>query len=932
MIKGKKNYKYIALFILSIVCLPNTVFAENAVAWVNNNGTRDENIIYSNGHNYQDFQIKVNFEGQNHDAYCADFGLRMGGGNNAAAMTCQEITAPSMAYVLNDPSASHEVKQIASRIIAQGLGYAQSEHVVTSTNETMDTVNQLVANANNYAAGAGGSLLFVRTSSHENVVSYRVSSPIYMNDIQFTCGSGCMVTEQNWNGTTGTVTINAINGACEYTINASYPYSGNITTNTNNTRVIYCTGGEDIQGVTFTINGNGSSSSSSSQTSGTNGRMTQSFRDSIDPTTGGNYYRTYCDDEPDEDLCPCEQQTTINKPNYCDSPDSQFMSITAPTDVKCCILNREDEAGNTYQMLDGQVSSENPYCTVYCKEDYEMSMPGAKYTESGRYFELENTVVNAKRTCYATNPKRNSEETNIDIELFVEDVKKYQQELVDAYNAYKKALREQELAAIANAGNGTPSSGCENPGETTNTGTWYEIESDKYSGYQVTCKTDGTGLCEVTTTEGDTTATGWGTKITTRTEWDEGAQQYNCSESSTTVTEPNWAGEVEAAKIRMTMALNNLKEKITFMKECYSWVNELCLEPDVLFDYNEQYSSSINYELVSGGGTFTGENATYNNNLTIDNEYTTNSAGALENINYLYCDENGCNNINEATLAEQISTLRNHLYYRKIEVNGTAEFANTQEFQTNYPHGTIDTVSNPENIRENYSYLGAKFPVALNTPTGVYQWKLNFTNLGQYNDYVGCRNGRLDTVVNAIGATTGVDTEYVCVYVVDCDDCDYECVGEYCDYEPDEPVCPECDVYCINCIFDGDEDTYFYRRIGNEFNPNDRELGANWTNEKGEATRNEIESTGENVYIEAEYTYVLDANNMKRLRDYNKETGTYVREDLDYHTLNDVRNAYGTSKFLDEGQARGFFTEVKRNTNWTLWTGAMGTAIGPSWK
>ena len=927
-----KNIKYLFIICLTIINLSTEeVFAASGTGGVTTDGTQNCDIQYTGidangnpveGQCHSDYGITMNVDGKNYDAYCGDLNKHLGGAWRGDSFTCQEIADATIEYILSSNYTQAE-KTAALRYHTGGL---------TVSGNAANRVNALIAEAQVYAGNTSSSLSFFRISASEANVTYNVHASSFIESVEFTCSSGCTVTNQNWNGYSGTITVSAIPGDCEFTINAIYNGNGS-TPNGDSQRipkkVVQCSG-QNIQNTYYItdINTNTSNSSNSINNSSSisGGRVVQTFSDVIEPNTGGNYYKTYCDEEPNENLCECEQQTTISKPNYCDSPNSQYMSIKAPTDIKCCILNNKDEAGNTYQMLDGQISQENPYCTVYCKEDYEMTMPGAKYTDSGRYFELENTVIKAKKTCYATNPNKNSEEAQILIENFIQDVKTKQEALVNAYNLYKKAEKEKAQRE-ANEYDTTDTTDCND-----NTYTMYKLKSSNYTGYTLDCD-NNTGKCIQRPIQRDTDQYEWGTKANkpSFTYYENGVRHTGCSANPSTIEEPNWDGKVSTAKENLTNALNDLKQTIAYMNECYHWVNNLCLDAIVNFDYQEQYSTNINYELVAGGGTITGENATYSTNKTLDNEYTTNTSGGLENVNYLYCDANGCNNTNEATLAEEISTLNSHLYYRKIEVEGTAEYANKQEFQTNYPHGTIDTVSNPENIRENYSYLGAVFPVALNTPTGVYKWKLNFTNLGQYNDYVGCRNGRLDTVVNAIGATTGVDTEYVCVYVVDCPECDYECVGEYCDYTPPEPKCPECDVYCINCIFNG-EDTYVYRKIGNEFNPNNRTLGANWTSEKGEFTRNEIESTGENIYIEAEYTYVLDANNMKKLRDYNKETGTYVREDLTYHSQNNITNAYGTSKFLDEGQARGFFTEVKRNPNWTLWTGAIGSSIGPAWK
>ena len=154
-----------------------------------------------------------------------------------------------------------------------------------------------------------------------------------------------------------------------------------------------------------------------------------------------------------------------------------------------------------------------------------------------------------------------------------------------------------------------------------------------------------------------------------------------------------------------------------------------------------------------------------------------------------------------------------------------------------------------------------------------------------------------------------------------------------CEIIEPEPTCDECDVYCVNCIFDG-KDTYSYRTISlTDTNPNNRDVGVNWSNEKGRATTEEIEGNSENIYKEPEYSYTITATQMKNIRDYNKIKGTYIAEDLDYGTLGGYSNIYGTSSFLDDGETKGFFTENKRNGTWTLWTGTINSqGSGPAWK
>jgi len=65
------------------------------------------------------------------------------------------------------------------------------------------------------------------------------------------------------------------------------------------------------------------------------------------------------------------------------------------TNVRYCIINSKDEAGNSYQSN----VINNEYCSVWCKEDYHMILPGQKEANSGRYFSLKASISGTK-TCY----------------------------------------------------------------------------------------------------------------------------------------------------------------------------------------------------------------------------------------------------------------------------------------------------------------------------------------------------------------------------------------------------------------------------------------------------------------------------------------------------------------------------------------------------
>ncbi len=961
----KKNIKYFILILIAVIGLNiQTVYAANAKSGVARFRGYDCSIEYENfeGACHKMYDIVTEYQGQEYETFCADFKIPLPNLDRVKDLnyTCEEIDDPTIGNILGS-NASNSVKTGALR------DYIHPEYNITGSSK------QEIENLVQAASGAGfNGLTFTKTGGSRDTVIVSVTSPIYIEDVNFTCGADCTLVNSKWEGTSGTVTVKA-NGGCTYSIIAKYSgvsvnpsgtpgtytpgsnpggtnIGGNYGLNNGGSsgKVVWChapelqnlyfyadisipgssggNAGSTTGGSSSSINGNSGVSTNGTGNVATNpdGTVTQTFTGQIDANTGGDYYKEYCDGQkPEEDKCDQTTQVKRTDAGYCDDANGESIKITAPDDIKNCIIDNKDEAGNSYLMDDGQVF-DNKYCAVYCKENYTMTLPGARYSDSGRYFKLENTVVEAERTCYAAGAG-NTE--GIDLDQFVTDVINAQKELVAAYNAYKKALREQELAKDAQ-GSDTKDP-CASYTGNTGTATYYEIQPAKYKGYNISCNDSLTGECTITEARKDTDYQHWGD--TYDGEWCEtGFDAYNRETFDNHYKNygtHDFAGAVSTALTTLTEKQTALNDILKDIKQCYSWVNNLCMTTQVTFDYNEQYSSSINYTLVSGGGTFVGTDASYRNIKELDDKYTTNTNGPLETVKYVACgDECDYSNV-----AENISTLKNHLYYRMIKVTGEAQYNNDQEFATNYPHGTIETVADQSSIRHNYSYLGAVFPVALNTPTGVYEWTLNFSGLGQYNSGT-CQNGRLDQVVGAIQA----DVEYVCVYVVDCDDCDYECVGDGCHYCTDgdcPPKCPECDVYCENCIFDGDESTYFYRTISvNDFNPNNRTLGSNWTNSKGTRTQEDIEQDGENIYQEAEYTYRLDPNNMKKIRDYNKETGSYVTKELDYHSEGGIANVRGTSRFLDEGRKDGFFTEIKRNKDWTLWEGGISDNVGPSWK
>lgn len=954
----KNNIKYLLIVLIGIIVLPINVFAaNNATASASSQSIPYE--VQFKGRVFRDSVININFNGNRYEGLCVTPYSSLPSGYH-----CSSYEYGALSTIVNSGK-SHVVKRMAAVMV--GFGSTKSQFVCTDNDsnkrkQCWDDVNAattLAANAKKSGTLkpnlAQPTVEVKRISSRDADGEYEATHTLYtipavLENVEIIC-QNCTIDGQTTktfssldSGSNYEFKVRVKNPNCKYKITVKYKWS--------TAKTLYCTSNNGQNVWAWLTNEKNID------------KGQQEFSFSVDANT--NYYKNYCanggghvceivdgvyygvngtevseqqyheecDDKPQPEPITCTEKTTIEKPEYCDDANDQYITITSPKNVKYCILNSNDDAEQTYQMLDGQVKENNPYCAVYCKEDYKMTMPGAQYANSGRYFELKNTKVEATRTCYTTNPSSDKNKTNIDTQKFISDVTNAQNAVVDAYNAYKKAERELQLA-------GNPreihTNGCNGASATA-----YEIDSSSYDGVRIATRDANTGRYTVVSSQGSTDSAKWGTEIECHTyrvangkeEGPDGKLHTKYEEREETrttygtVSRPDFEGNKSRAATALTAAVNNLKSIIDNYEECYNWTNDLCLDTIVEFEYDEQYSGDINFERVSQTIDKDKE-VGYATGQTIDNEYTATGKGSLSNYNYLYCDTNGCNNSNDATKALNISFTDTHI--KKVSV-GNAEYANTQQFQTNYPTGSIETVTDPSSVKHNYSYLGAVFPIALNTSRGVYQWKLNFSKLGQFNDTrtQQCSEnsvGRLDNVIEKIGEEATANVEYVCVYVVSCDDCDYECVGEGC-LIPDKPKCPECDVYCEHCIFDGNA-TYVYQvKSLNELVVH----GSNWETEKGQATKQEIETNGENIYIEEQYSYLMTPDMMKNTRDYNKETQTYVEQDLSYHDLSGVANAYGTSDFLrNDRNENKYFKTIKRNEVWTLWE-KIGENMGSAWK
>lgn len=912
-------------------------------------------------------------------AYCIDPGYAMS--TNGIPMQCHKIDeytySKAMKYIINSDK-EHLVKQIALRFVAGSIGKygrlntKQGQYVKNAyKNSGKGLVNekgrssQIVTDARNlaneawnrYVANSGGkdnsynkiNLVQTKAEDIEEGKKYRITFSVTtteqesIENANFTC-SNCVIEKgSNFSGTSGelVVRIDGEPDKCDYRIDVSYK-----SKNDDDGEFYVCKGDEGYQQLV--VNVKGEINIPGVDNSGP--RSSQNWIFEI--PNNSEYYKKYCPNRG----CPNGEGTTINIPTYCDFDKENKMEIHGPSNIQQCVLKSKDEAGNSYQDTTA-VDANNPYCSVYCKEDYDMTLPTAKYknngnsssavpyADSGRYFELTNSIIQGTRTCYISSAANKSGTDGIDVTQYKKDVTDAQKALIDAYNSFAEAKTY-----------------CENNG-------------GEYTQYQANCD-DASGECTFT------------------------SKQVSATLKNSDLIKNTCDEKLDELSKRVDDANKNLENITENINKCYNWSTNFCFDPEAIFDYADDYT--IDYDRVTKIETDSGnmKAATSVDPVT----YKINDDLITQKVSYASCTENGCD---LDGFQPKINLSTPYLSQKTIK---TVKYNNSQRYEIKSPSGTLTATELEKCVEdgqclEEYFYLGAVFPIALKNPQGVYNWSIDFNQIGQMNLSTsnGCSTdeitnkqsqnwkdnnlGRLNKVAEAIFEKQGLKNsglsaalKYQCIYVLDCPECEVRCVcgedpdaptgghswtceeetveGEYteegakisskCVYTQPESKCDDCEVYCVNCIFNGN-DTYSYRMISvNDMDPNGREdngtLGANWANAKGQKTKYEIESNpetgGERVYQTPEYSFTITPTQMKKIRDYNKEKRTYIAQDVNYKTLDGYTGAINESDFIRDTSGKYFSNkkdEYKINDTWTLWnmdgvTLDANSSVGPAWK
>lgn len=705
-----------------------------------------------------------------------------------------------------------------------------------------------------------------------------------------------------------------------------------------------------------------------------------------------------CDEEEYIKDCLCNPVVTI--PSACvdldgegitsDEQDSLsgYISDIATTGKNCndsnvvnqikqCVIDNDDARGESFEATNEL--SGNSYCKVWCSESYDFELPTAQYSTSGGYFTLS-TEITGQRDCYisaADDPTQ-----PIDNEKFNRDLADAQNAVRTAWNEYsrwKTAVNlndddfrdERECSYCDGNDCGEDGDSC---CEATNDIVYYDYEW-YYPIYNANYELDSDGGHD-SLTDGSC-------------DFDDGESQEDYFETkmgeakTTLISAIQHLNNIIAEYNSCTGVINNsthsdLVSTGASSSSSSSWDNDMQFNPTVDFTYNEDYIRDMSGSFEKITDTLNSEYMYCSGDT--DSQYNCQS-GRTSDINaptqmIFTCSDNGC--------GEQAFNISNAKWIRKTKKH-TADYQVEDKFLTYTQYGTIKVQKGPNNDYLWTSLPEGSLPISLIKETGVFPFKFTFGNIGQSNSTTSL--GRLiGNNVSVLTAYNNLDEKYqcngdvpsttdggyVCHYLNNCPGCDFVCDDDNnCEFEECE------DGYCVmtctdenDChfIFDGANTTYNFRTVSlNNLFPNDRDIGYNWSKtSKAEATLNEIskgtdDSNPESIYETPQYSFTLTPTNLRNIREYNDEAGSFTNTTMpdavnnetaatvcEKVTINGITYPVKCqSTFLDliETSGNKYATNVVRpdpddNNNWTLFSdtdycpngNCLGDGIGPAWK
>lgn len=655
--------------------------------------------------------------------------------------------------------------------------------------------------------------------------------------------------------------------------------------------------------------------------------------------------------------CKTELQTPICSENE----DDAIAVIKGPDKIKTCVLDNEDDAGNTYQFTPAAGGVSNDYCNVFCKEDYaQIKMnPIIKDVKCGGYFKLTSHIEGTK-TCYTSG---NKTDKSIDKEKFEKDIKEAVAKMVDAYNIYSfyaAAANTSYTHEKSNDSHGACSGGeegcptCKPPKEDTR---WscgsvsksVDLVSKTWTfGYYDTNGKYYANQTKYTTRSGETLVADYSSGTA--------ADCKCCSCSGSDGKEVDHKSLRDSALKTLNSAIKEYQRILTDYNNCTTgWTTDFLFKQKLRYYYDENHGKNGSnytpyYDLIATdeykekqyltpdgnpevkttisvctGNTDNYYNCVSGNSYVSLSEDELKHSGAFKAVAYTVCDTTGCKVVNES-----VSQAR----FVKKEVEKKQDYVTPTAFYQIAANGKITVNGDYTGNKVQLEALLNGLPVSTNTVGGGV-FRLMIEDLGEfYDEKEG--TGRLidfngDREENSVAYNNGANTfdgNYTCRYESpckpkDCPNCTFECIGDSCEWK--QCTGDSCEVACNGCIINLDELNIIHKTISTtNFHAANRTFGYNWIttsnleslkllNKKAEKTITEIEDVNEMVYdktgddSELAFSIKMTPDVINTIKEYNKKhtkDGGYINDSLTcYDATIDgqtYKNIYCYSDLIDE--------------------------------
>ena len=681
-------------------------------------------------------------------------------------------------------------------------------------------------------------------------------------------------------------------------------------------------------------------------------------------------------------VCEVECPTVVDNFDCCDadnnlivSPlDNHDVNIKGPDEVYACFVSQIDgqvdrngdkgaaDKGSVPGAVDDEGNSytleQNKYCVVSCKEDYTMTMPTAKLVNAGRYFTFS-AAVEGTKTCYTN---------TIDRDLYNKDMLDIQYEMAYWWNEYNKWTTL--LPTIYETDYGTACSACSestcgvlNPhccsgctdwlsyyGTWKTEGTarnWAYYNESRFASKEYSNSELATGIMEVTYGSKDVEDS-----VTYERIYEDGGCCTTTTYSKDTVnTKSDYQEQIQNKIDTASRNLSRLKTEydntIKEYNSCSEWETEIEYEPEVYYDYEEDYLADLANDYGSMDASVSGKDTTEwycNSNVSSNGSESqaelkglqydrcsksTSSSTKYTPISYVYCDTDGCGT-NKKESTQEISDAR----YKKVTSTIEANYKPSTLFYNVYPSGEIISADEGEK-RDDAIALENKLPVSLSTERGMYKYTVNMTDLGEYYD----QNGKLGRLIGGKNAVINKEeygdfvdkdgnVQYACAYLVNMGitdedtiicDFDTECTGDECFADCKGPNCDyecygdDCIADCIGagCIYDSDAGTSLIERVVslNNLFPNGTN-SYNWNRDatdKAATTVDEIEEAGNSIYDETPILSVtITPSAARAIKEYNDE----AEKDYNNGYLNSTLSCYALDGYEEIACYSSFISDL----------------------